>query len=247
MAVSVSEYIYPPPIGSSAAFYNRCHWVSYRLNMYARDGGGEGAGRGDLVKRDADGLLIFWIVAGIGIAISIAMFCCIYFNGRKRRGRGGRSHGGGHQSGGRAGGGGGGGGGGGISASVNPGRYPRHHALRKNNSQTPAAMAIDAPLSGLSPGGGDDCGGGGAAVAPPNWTWFGLGFACGYGTFVVMLGLFLGRQMTKLPWLWEVEIAKRRREAEAEAAAAAAAAAATTRVPPPPPATSVSLSDPYHA
>ena len=65
-------------------------------------------------------------------------------------------------------------------------------------------------LGGPSPDGRDE-----ATASSPNWTWFGFGFACGYGTFVVMLGLFLGHQMKNLPWLWEAETAKRRREAQA--------------------------------
>ncbi|KYK55335.1 hypothetical protein DCS_07298 [Drechmeria coniospora] len=69
--------------------------------------------------------------------------------------------------------------------------------------------------------GGDPC-------AVSRLVWLGIGFMLGYGTFVVMLGLLLGHQMKRLPWLWDAELAEQRRRSEACAAAAA-------YVPPPPP------------
>ncbi|PFH55122.1 hypothetical protein XA68_10670 [Ophiocordyceps unilateralis] len=42
------------------------------------------------------------------------------------------------------------------------------------------------------------------------WADFAIGFVLGYGVCVVMVSLVLGRQMKRLPWLWEDEVERQR-------------------------------------
>ncbi|KAJ6441814.1 chromosome segregation protein (SepB) [Purpureocillium lavendulum] len=180
--------------------------------MHRRDGGD-----GHLAKRDVGSLGIFWIIAGIFIAAVLAWCGYTYLRGggglSRRRGK----HGGGSRQRGRS--------------RSRTGSRTQGGALERGHGGGEEYEMVNPARSGLGrghgpalgetlPDGRDD---------PSKWTWFGLGFACGYGAFVVMLGLFLGHQMKNLPWLWEAETAQRRREEEARAAAAA-------YVPPPPPA-----------
>ncbi|RDA87876.1 hypothetical protein CP532_1721 [Ophiocordyceps camponoti-leonardi (nom. inval.)] len=47
------------------------------------------------------------------------------------------------------------------------------------------------------------------------WADFVIGFVLGYGVCVVMVSLVLGRQMKRLPWLWEDEVERQRHRHEA--------------------------------